>query len=250
MSPRMLQLLLGATLLLAWELAPQLGLVPKVILAPLSETLTVPFRSFDIYASALAVTASQIVAALMIAYIGGGVVGIVVGAFRPLRQAVLPLISSVYAIPFVVVYPIMTAWLGIGTASKIWFGGLYGFFPMALASAAGIQTVDSRYILAARAMGASKFQLLTQVYVPAALPAIVSGLRIGGALVTIGVVVAEMMAATNGIGFLITQSRTMFRTPDVYFGIILVLLIAWSLDFAIRQVERRFAHSGAPARRP
>jgi NitT/TauT family transport system permease protein/taurine transport system permease protein len=80
-----------------------------------------------------------------------------------------------------------------------------------------------------------------EVLLPAALPAIISGLRIGGALTTIGVVVAEMLAATDGIGFLITQNRTMFRTPEVYFGILLVLLLAGTLDTLIGRLERRAA---------
>ena len=188
MSPRQLQLSVGLLFFLAWEMAPRLGLVPPIILASLSETLAVPFTQFSTFGPALVVTLSEIVGALAIAYVGGGVIGIIVGSSRVLRVTALPLISSVYAIPFVVIYPILTAWLGIGTASKVWFGGIYGFFPMALASAAGVQTVDSRYVMAARAMGASRFQLLTQIYVPAALPSIVSGLRLGGALVTIGVV--------------------------------------------------------------
>ena len=244
MSPRQLQLSVGLLFFLAWEMAPRLGLVPPIILASLSETLAVPFTQFSTFGPALVVTLSEIVGALAIAYVGGGVIGIIVGSSRVLRVTALPLISSVYAIPFVVIYPILTAWLGIGTASKVWFGGIYGFFPMALASAAGVQTVDSRYVMAARAMGASRFQLLTQIYVPAALPSIISGLRLGGALVTIGVVVAEMMASTKGVGFLITQNRTMFRTPEVYFGIILVLVLVFVLDVAIRTIERRFSGHG------
>jgi NitT/TauT family transport system permease protein len=71
------------------------------------------------------------------------------------------------------------------------------------------------------------------------MPAVVSGLRIGGALTTIGVVVAEMLAATDGIGFLITQNRTMFRTPEVYFGIVLVVVLAGTLDTFVGRLERR-----------
>jgi NitT/TauT family transport system permease protein len=198
-SPRKLQLLIGALFLLAWEVVPRTGLVPPVILAPLSETLAVPFDHFSVFASALLATLGEIIAALAIAYIGGGITGIIVGSTRMLRISVLPLISSAYAVPLVVVYPILTAWLGIGSESKIWFGGIYGFFPMALASAAGMQTVDARYVLAARAMGATKAQLIWQVFVPAAIPALISGLRLGGALVAIGVVVAEMMAATKDV---------------------------------------------------
>jgi NitT/TauT family transport system permease protein/taurine transport system permease protein len=99
--------------------------------------------------------------------------------------------------------------------------------------------VDRRLVLMARANGASRRQMATEVIIPAALPAVVSGLRIGGALTTIGVVVAEMLAATDGIGFLITQNRTMFRTPEVYFGILLVLVLAGVLDTIIGRIERR-----------
>ena len=74
---------------------------------------------------------------------------------------------------------------------------------------------------------------------PASLPAVLSGLRIGSAMTAIGVVVAEMMASTAGIGFLITQNRTMFNTADVYFGVFLVLVLAGSLDFIIRAIEKR-----------
>ncbi len=140
-------------------------------------------------------------------------------------------------------YPTVRALSNIfgGPASKVWFAGFYGFFPVVLSVAAGVQLVDRGLVLMARAAGASRTQMATEVLLPAALPAIVSGLRIGGALTTIGVVVAEMLAATDGIGFLITQNRTMFRTPEVYFGILLVLLLAGTLDTLIGRLERRAA---------
>ena len=89
-------------------------------------------------------------------------------------------------------------------------------------------------------MGASQRQLILEVMIPASLPAIVAGLRIGGALVVIGVVVAEMLSSADGIGFLITQNRTMFRTAETYFGIVLVLVIAGLLDWSVSRLERHF----------
>jgi NitT/TauT family transport system permease protein/taurine transport system permease protein len=147
--------------------------------------------------------------------------------------------SSIYAVPLVIVYPVFTAWVGIGTESKIIFGGIYGFFPMLLATAAGVQTIDGSYLLAARSMGATRAQLIRHIMIPAALPSIISGIRIGSAMTTIGVVVAEMMAATAGIGFLITQNRTMFNTAEVYFGVFLVLLLAGAIDWAVRIIEAK-----------
>ena len=229
------------TLVLLWEAAPRLGWVPPVILATPGATLLAGFSEPGIFARALLFTLGEIAAALAIAYGLGGLAGLVIGARPLLRRALLPLLSSVYAVPFVVIYPVMTAWLGIGAASKVWFAGFYGFFPVVLSVAAGVQLVDANLVRMARAAGASRTQLAIEVLLPASLPAIVSGLRIGGALTTIGVVVAEMLAATDGIGFLITQNRTMFRTPQVYFGILLVLLLAGTLDTLIGRLERRAA---------
>lgn len=226
---------------LAWELLPRLGAVPPVMLAPLSDAMMAGFRSYDTFATALGTTFGQLVSALAFAFGAGATVGLLLGSIRPLRETLLPIVSSVYAVPLVIVYPVLTAWVGIGPESKIIFGGLYGFFPMTLAVAAGAQTVDRQYVLVARSMGATTSQLLLQIMLPAAVPSILSGLRIGGAMTAIGVVVAEMMAATGGIGFLITQNRTMFNTADVYFGIFLVLILAGLLDSFIGLVERRFA---------
>lgn len=238
-GPVTLRWLVLGLVVLAWEAAPRLGWVPPVILAPPSAALLAGIADFGTFARALAFTLGEIAVALLIAYGLGGVVGLVVGATPLLRAALLPLLSSVYAVPFIVIYPVLTAWLGIGPASKVWFAGFYGFFPVVLATAAGVQLVDQRLVLMARANGASRTQMAIEVIIPAALPAVVSGLRIGGALTTIGVVVAEMLAATDGIGFLITQNRTMFRTPEVYFGILLVLALAGTLDTIIGRIERR-----------
>jgi NitT/TauT family transport system permease protein/taurine transport system permease protein len=240
-TPVTLRWVVLAAIVLLWEAAPRLGWVPPVILATPSATLVAGFEDAGVFARALLFTLGEIAAALTIAYGLGGLAGVVIGASPLLRRALLPLVSSVYAIPFVVMYPVMTAWLGIGPASKVWFAGFYGFFPVVLSVAAGVQLVDRNLVLMARAAGANRTQMAFEVLLPAALPAIISGLRIGGALTTIGVVVAEMLAATDGIGFLITQNRTMFRTPEVYFGILLVLLLAGTLDTLIGRLERRAA---------
>lgn len=238
-SPIALRLLVLLAILVAWEAVPRLGLAPKVLIAPLSATLSVGFEKAGMFAQALALTMTEIALGLVIAYGLGGVIGLVLGAVRPLRGTVLPLVSSIYAVPFVVIYPLLTAWTGIGPESKVIFAGVYGLFPMVLATAAGVQTVDYALVRAARSMGAKPHQILLEILVPAAFPSILSGLRLGGALVAIGVVVAEMLAATGGIGFLITQSRTMFQTAEVYFGILLVLVVAGLLDWCIGYIERR-----------
>ena len=92
---------------------------------------------------------------MLIACGGGILVGALVGGLAVLRNLLLPVFSSLYAVPIVILYPIFTAWFGIGSESKIAFAGVYGFFPVMLSTAAGIQTIDQSFLVAARSMGAS-----------------------------------------------------------------------------------------------
>ena len=238
-GPYVLRLLCFMVILSFWEVAPRMEWVSPIMLAPLSATVVTGIYELELFATNLAVTVGSLVLALLIAVGGGAVAGLLLGAVKVLRETLLPIMSSIYAVPLVVIYPVFTAWVGIGPESKVLFGGIYGFFPMLLATAAGIQTVDTRYMVAARSMGATRTQMILHILLPAALPSVISGVRIGAAMTAIGVVVAEMMAATAGIGFLITQNRTMFNTAEVYFGVFLVLVLAGAIDWIVRSLERR-----------
>ena len=112
----------------------------------------------------------------------GILAGALVGGLAVLRNLLLPIFSSLYAVPIVILYPIFTAWFGIGSSSKIAFAGIYGFFPVMLSTAAGIRTIDPQFLLAARSMGATLPQQITRVIIPASLPTVFAGLRLGGAL--------------------------------------------------------------------
>ena len=93
---------------------------------------------------------------MLIACGAGILAGALVGGIALLRNLLLPVFSSMYAVPIVILYPIFTAWFGIGSESKIIFAGVYGFFPVMLSTAAGIRTIDAQLLLAARSMGATR----------------------------------------------------------------------------------------------
>lgn len=238
LSAAALRLVCIVLLLAFWEMAPRLGWVPEVMLAPLSSTLVAGFANGPMFALNLASTVAEMAAALAIVFVVGGACGLLLGSVAALRDTLLPLASSLYAVPLVILYPLLTAWIGIGMESKIVFGAVYGFFPMLLATAAGVRTVDRQLLVAARSMGARRMQLVRHVMLPAAVPSVLSGMRLGSAMTAIGVVVAEMMAATSGIGFVITQNRTLFNTPNVYFGVLLVLVLAVALDQLVNFLQR------------
>jgi len=240
-SPAAVRWLILAALLVFWELMPKTGLIPELFLPPLSKTVAVLAKDWREYASELSVTLYEVAFAMLIACGFGILTGALVGGIALLRDLLLPVFSSLYAVPIVILYPIFTAWFGIGSQSKIIFAGVYGFFPVMLSTAAGIRTIDPQLLLAARSMGASLPQQITRVIIPASIPTVLTGLRLGGALTIIGVVVSEMLTASAGIGYVVTFYRTILDSAHVFGGIVMILMLSIAFDMVARAIERRTA---------
>ena len=139
-SPATVRWLILLGLLVFWELMPKTGIIPELFLPPLSKTIVVLARDWREYASELAVTLYEVAFAMLIACGAGILGGALIGGVALLRNLLLPVFSSLYAVPLVILYPIFTAWFGIGSQSKIIFAGVYGFFPVMLSTAAGIRS--------------------------------------------------------------------------------------------------------------
>ena len=241
-----------AVALLLWELLPRLGLVPELFLPPLSRTLHIAFVDRTEYAAALLVTLGEVAVGMLFACVGGVLAGALVGGVPALRSFLLPVFSSLYAVPIVLLYPILVVWLGIGPNSKIAFASIYGFFPTMLATAAGARSIDPALLLTARSMGAGPFQQVTRVILPASIPTVLAGLRLGGVLVIVGVVVSEMLTSTDGIGYLVTRYRTILDSAHVFAAVLLVLALTLAFDGLMRLLEWRLSAwrtaSGSPRR--
>jgi NitT/TauT family transport system permease protein/taurine transport system permease protein len=239
LAPSTVRWLILVVLLVLWELVPRLGLLPELFLPSLSKTISVLIQDRHEYAAALVVTLYEVGLAMLIACGVGILVGALVGGIALLRDLLLPVFSSLYAVPIVILYPIFTAWLGIGSESKIAFAGVYGFFPVMLSTAAGIRTIDPQFLLVARSMGATVPQQIWRVVIPASIPTVLTGLRLGGALTIIGVVVSEMLTAAAGIGYLVTRNRTILDSPRVFAAILMILVLSIMFDVFARWIERR-----------
>ena len=238
-SPTTVRRLILVAILALWEFVPTTGLLPELFLPSLSKTLTVLWIDRHIYFAALLVTLYEVALSMLIACGLGILAGAVVGGVAVLRNLLLPIFSSLYAVPIVILYPVFTAWFGIGSQSKIAFAGIYGFFPVMLSTAAGIRTIDPQFLLAARSMGATLPQLVTRVIIPASLPTVFAGLRLGGALTIIGVVVAEMLTSSAGIGYLVTLNRTILDSPRVFAAILAILVLSIAYYMLARALESR-----------
>jgi NitT/TauT family transport system permease protein/taurine transport system permease protein len=241
MKASTLRHLIVISLIVLWELLPRGGLIPELFLPSLSSTLIAGWNEAAEYGHALGVTLYEVAISMAFACGGGIALGALVGSLPRPRVLIMPMVSSLYAVPLVILYPVFTVWLGIGSESKIAFASIYGFLPTMLATAAGIQTIDPQLLLAARSMGATLSQRLVRVVLPAAIPIVLSGLRVGGALVIVGVVVSEMLVSSAGIGYLISRYRTILDSAHVFAGVLLVLAMAIAFNAPIRWIERKAA---------
>lgn len=239
LTPKTTRRILLVLLLVVWEALPRLGLVHTLFLPPLSDALAAGWASGPMYLQNLVITLWQIVAAILFACGGGIALGALIGSIPALRRTMMPLLSSAYAIPLVVIYPLLAAWFGIGASSQILFAGLYGIIPVALATAAGVRSIDPQLFMTARSMGANLPQRILYVVLPAAIPSILSSLRIGGALAIVGVVLAQMLVSTEGLGFVISTYRTLLDGAHVFAAILLVLAIALLFDMCVAVLEKR-----------
>ena len=238
MSSTTLRRLIVISFIVLWELLPRTGLIAELFLPSLSSTIIAGWNDAGEYGHALAVTLYEIAVSMVFACGGGILAGAIVGSLPRPRILIMPMISSIYAVPLVILYrslPCGSALVG----SKIAFAALYGFLPTMLSTAAGIQTIDPQLVLAARSMGATLSQRLVRVIIPAAIPTVLSGLRVGGALVIVGVVVSEMLISSAGIGYLISRYRTILDSAHVFAGVLLVLAMAIAFNAAIKWIERK-----------
>ncbi|HZD65101.1 MAG TPA: ABC transporter permease subunit [Acidimicrobiales bacterium] len=194
---------------------------------------------------ALLTTVWEILAAFALAAAGGLAVGIPAGLHRVTRRAYEPLLSNLAAIPLIVVYPVFLAVLGVGSASKVAFGAATAFFAVALATLAGVGSIEPTLLTAARALGGRGTHLLRRVVIPGALPQIRNGLRLAVVLATLAVVAGEFIGGENGLGYLLASAGQAFRTPEVYAYVIVTLALAAALQLGVSALIRATERGGA-----
>jgi NitT/TauT family transport system permease protein len=171
--------------------------------------------------------------------------GWVSGAYRTLN----PLFQILRPISPIAWIPIAILWFGVGNASPIFLIFISSVFPMIVQTTAGVHTIERRYLRAAQNFGVSRARLFRQVVIPAVLPQIVVGMRIGLGVAWLVVVAAEMIALRSGLGFMIMDSRNAGNRYDlVIAGMAIIGLIGLLLDSGMRLLEGhrlvrwRYAH--------
>jgi ABC-type nitrate/sulfonate/bicarbonate transport system permease component len=158
-----------------------------------------------------------------------------------------PLIELLRPIPPLAVLPLFIVWVGIGEPSKIGFITYATFFPIFLTTVTGVRQIDTVLVRAAQSLGARGLGLFTRVILPAALPDILTGLRLGVALAFFVIVISEFIGAEQGLGYLINDGRNFFLVPQMLGAAVVLGLLGYAGNALVRLLERRLTRWQHPA---
>ena len=237
-------LLLPPALLLflcLWQLVVTLGSYPTFILPPPA----LVFRKFMVALTDGTLlhhawaTLREVFLGLALGLTVATFLGYVFAKSKPLERLLSPYIVASQSIPIVALAPLLVIWFGFGLLSKVIVCALIVFFPVLINTIVGLRSVDQNLVDLMRSYGATRTQMFTMLELPAALPVLLGGLKIGVTLSVIGAVVGEFVAADEGLGFLVNLSRGLFDTPMMFVALFTLVIIALSLYGSVALLESR-----------
>jgi sulfonate transport system permease protein len=232
---------LPITLLIIWQIVASLGVVrpsllptPGKVLQTLWE-ITVSGKLFG----HLSISSVRWISGALIGGSLGLLLGSLVGLSRLAEQIFDTSVQMLRTVPFLAMTPLLVLWLGLDEAPKITLIALATFFPMYMNTFAGIRNVDRKLIEVGRMYELSPATMLRRVILPAALPEVLTGLRYGLGVAWLALVVAELMGATRGLGYMLSEGREFVRVDIVLCSILIFSLAGKLVDFVVRLLEAR-----------
>ncbi|KLD70515.1 ABC transporter permease [Xanthomonas pisi] len=238
-----LGLVLPVSFFAALELCSALGWTPRYLLPPPSQILT---TLADEAGRGLAGHLGASVLRVLVGFaLGAGlglVIGVGVGLNRWLERLLDPSFQALRAVPSLAWVPLLLLWMGIDEAPKITLIAIGAFFPMYLGVANGLRQVDRSLIELGETYGLSWGRMVRRILLPAALPSIFTGLRTSLSLAWMFLVAAELIAATRGLGYLLSDGRETSRPDIVIAAIVLLALLGKLSDSVLKGLETRTLH--------
>jgi ABC-type nitrate/sulfonate/bicarbonate transport system permease component len=180
----------------------------------------------------------RVLVAVAVATAIGVPLGLAMGWWASVRRMMTPLVEFIRPIPPLAWIPLSILWFGIGDTQNIYIIFLAAFFPIVLNTMAGARDVDIYLVRAGLSLGAGQADLFRTVVLPAALPQIFVGLRVGLGIGWMALVAGELVAAPNGLGYMINNARTVFRSDYILLGMVLIGVLGLILDAVMRCIAR------------
>lgn len=191
------------------------------------------------FLSNLTTTALELGYALILSYGIGLAIGVWMGAHRLSGAVGEPILVSLYSLPKITLYPVVLLIFGLGISGKVAFGALHGILPVALLTTGAIRAIPQVYLRSARTMQLSPWQTIAHVLLPAALPEIFTGLRIGFTVTLLGVLLGEMFASKEGLGSMIMNAVQLLQGEEMMMVAIVLFAFAAIANGLLLWIEHR-----------
>ena len=234
------KLLSPILLIVGWELASRYHILNPLISPPPSSValdILGMVKSGALFTTLLA-TFKRVIIGFLIAIIISISIGTLMARIRVVEDAVDPIVELIRPVSPLAIFPLAILWFGIGDSSKIFLIALSCSFPIILNTYAGVRSVDVSYIRAARSLGASPREIITKIVIPGSLPQVFTGIRIAWGIALIVIIASEMIGATEGLGYMVLEAQQTFRVERVFSGIVLIGVIGFATDQALRALRR------------
>ena len=225
-----------------WELGSRTGVISELVLPAPSEA----FEAFmDLARSGnlqkhLAASLQRLVIGFTAGTLLGLIVGTAIGLSSYARAGIAPLVSAIFPIPKIALLPLFIIWFGIGEGSKVATILFGAFFPTVIATYGGIDNVDRALIRMGQSFNLSRWDIVRKIVLPAALPAILSGMRISASISIILLVAAEMIGAEYGIGAYVLLAGNLMSTDQLIAGVAMLSALGLTVNWIIARAEKHF----------
>lgn len=235
------KLVVPLLLLLVWQLVVELGLYSRGQLPLPIDVLAAVRELYDrgqLFPN-IAVSVQRVAVGFAWGAAIALVFGLAVGVSRTVEDYVAPTLQAIRAVPSLAWVPLLILWMGIGEEPKLTLVAIGAFFPIYTNLVAGIRQIDRKLVEVGRAYGLRGLALVRGVMLPASLPSLFTGLRLGLAQAWLFLVAAELIASSRGLGFLLTNSANTSRVDITVMSIIMLALLGKTTDWLLQLVERR-----------
>jgi NitT/TauT family transport system permease protein len=228
--------------LLAWGLFAHLSGLPRFILPSPLDVWTRLLKSLGdgslLYHTS--VTLLEITLGMLVGVTFATVLGYMLAKSRSLEKILSPYLVASQAIPVVAIAPLLVIWLGQGITSKVVICALIVFFPVLVNTIVGVRAVPLALYDMMNSLHASRWQVMSKLELPASLPILLGGLRIGATLSVIGAIVGELVDAKEGLGYLLKVGDFQYDTSMVFVAVIMLVALALALYGIVTLLEKRF----------
>ena len=231
--------LLAVGLLLAWAALYRVA-GPEALSPPLETFERVGgFLDSALFWNHVEATGIAFAYGCVVALAGGMLVGFALGIHRFAGDVGEPILTSLYSIPKITLYPIILLIFGLGVSAKVAFGAIHGFFPVALFTIGAIKNTSPVLLKTVRVLRLKPVEAIRTVYLPAALPEIVTGLRIGFAATLLGTLIGELFASDRGVGFILVRAMEEHKVTDIMALTLLLFAFAAGANALLMAVDHR-----------